>query len=129
MQTKGKLRPNSKLHTRMKLYAAASRIVMSEETMRTMETAGSISPEMLDQGDVKILNAVNLIGDRILMNQENMLLELETRMSAPDRSQKQKETDLQEQEVIRNEVEHNPVVQRATTLFEEIGSLAPELAQ
>jgi hypothetical protein len=63
------------------------------------------------------------------MNQENMLLELETRMSAPDRSQKQKETDLQEQEVIRNEVEHNPVVQRATTLFEEIGSLAPELAQ
>ena len=59
----------SKVHTRLMLYAVASRNTILGETENTLLTAKSINMEHLGKYDKKILEAVNILGERILSNE------------------------------------------------------------
>jgi len=128
-QTVGKLRPNSKLYTRMQLYAAASKIVQVEETAKTMDEALNINPELLDRSDLSILNAVNMLGSRILTSQEEMISEQAARLTVPNKTDKQKIQDIKIQEMVDQEVQENAILSKANMLFSDIEKLMPKGAK
>ncbi|MEM9279141.1 MAG: hypothetical protein AAGA76_11260 [Pseudomonadota bacterium] len=56
----------SKVHTRLTLYAAASKIVMPKKTEETLQSANSINEDHLKEYDQNLLKAVKILGDKIM---------------------------------------------------------------
>ncbi len=125
----GNLNDQSKLHTRMRLYAVASGIIDTGSIEASMEMFGTIEKSELDERHQKLFDAVASLSDRIVsqpMGIEHLKQVL----------RKEQQTFPEDEPIMPESINDlteflnsNETVRRSQKLFLDMGTLVPEKTQ
>ena len=121
----GRLDEQSKLHTRMQLYAVAAGIVEKELIWESMETFETITRGELDESHQKLFDAVTSLSERI-GSQPMGVAQLKQIMSLEQQTYPEDEPVVEDASEFLNA---NDTVKRAQKLFSEMGTLLVEETQ